>query len=172
MILGVRHATRYQYRTPVNLGAHTVHLQARPLPWHRVLSSGLSVSPAPGHRHQRVIGNLFLILAPHVRATGHGEVILSPFDCIMTNITVVEPDLVYVDAPYHDTGLTAVLDALGAQSPPLVVCEHHRAAMLPDAVGGLERVREATYGTTRLTFFRRVAAADAADDALDQRERG
>jgi len=57
----------------------------------------LSVSPAPGHRHQRVIGNLFLILAPHVRATGHGEVILSPFDCIMTNITVVEPDLVYLD---------------------------------------------------------------------------
>ena len=45
----------------------------------------LSVSPAPGHRHQRVIGNLFLILAPHVRATGHGEVILSPFDCIVSH---------------------------------------------------------------------------------------
>ena len=81
-------------------------------------------------------------------------------------------DLVYLDAPYRDTGAIAVLGALGAQSPPLVVCEHHRAAMLPDAVGGLERVREATYGTTRLTFFRRVGAADAADDALDQRERG
>jgi Uma2 family endonuclease len=57
----------------------------------------LSVSPAPGHWHQRIIGNLFLLLAPHVRASGHGEVILSPFDCIMTDITVVEPDLVYVD---------------------------------------------------------------------------
>ena len=57
----------------------------------------LSVSPAPTPRHQRVIGNLFLVLAPHVRASGRGEIFLSPFDCIMTNITVVEPDLVYVD---------------------------------------------------------------------------
>jgi Uma2 family endonuclease len=57
----------------------------------------LSVTPAPGARHQLVIGNLFLILAPHVRASGRGEVLLSPFDCIMTNITVVQPDLVYID---------------------------------------------------------------------------
>ena len=57
----------------------------------------LSVTPAPGAHHQLVIGNLFLILAPHVRASGCGEIFLSPFDCIMTNITVVEPDLVYID---------------------------------------------------------------------------
>jgi 16S rRNA (guanine966-N2)-methyltransferase len=80
--------------------------------------------------------------------------------------------LVYLDAPYQDHGLPAVLDALGAQSPPLVVCEHHRAARLPDAVGGLERVRESTYGTTRLSFYRRVGAEAAAVDARDQRERG
>jgi Uma2 family endonuclease len=57
----------------------------------------LSVTPAPSPRHQLVIGNLHLLLAPHVRASGRGQVFLSPFDCIMTNITVVEPDLVYVD---------------------------------------------------------------------------
>jgi 16S rRNA (guanine966-N2)-methyltransferase len=85
---------------------------------------------------------------------------------------IAEADLVYLDAPYRDAGAIAVLDALGAQSPPLVVCEHHRAARLPDAVGGLERVREATYGTTRLTFYRRVDAAGAPEDALDTRERG
>src|SRR5258706_56310 len=32
-----------------------------------------------------------------LRATGRGQLFLSPLDCIMTNITVVEPDLVYVD---------------------------------------------------------------------------
>jgi 16S rRNA (guanine966-N2)-methyltransferase len=80
--------------------------------------------------------------------------------------------LVYLDAPYQDQGLPAVLDALGAQSPPLVVCEHHRAARLPDAVGGLERVRESAYGTTRLSFYRRVGAEAADLDARDQRERG
>ena len=57
----------------------------------------ISVTLAPGPRHQLTIGNLFLILAPHVRASGRGEIFLSPFDCIMTNITVVEPDLVYID---------------------------------------------------------------------------
>jgi Uma2 family endonuclease len=57
----------------------------------------LSVTPAPGLPHQRILGHLHIILAAHVEASGHGEVILSPFDCIMTNITVVEPDLIYVD---------------------------------------------------------------------------
>jgi Uma2 family endonuclease len=57
----------------------------------------LSVTPAPTPRHQLSIGNLYLLLAPHVRASGRGQIFLSPFDCIMTNITVVEPDLVYVD---------------------------------------------------------------------------
>ena len=57
----------------------------------------LSVTPSPTTRHQLVIGNLYLILAPHVRATARGQLFLSPLDCIMTNITVVEPDLVYVD---------------------------------------------------------------------------
>lgn len=81
-------------------------------------------------------------------------------------------DLVYLDAPYRDRAIGAVLDALGAQSPPLVVCEHHRAASLPAAAGGLGRVREATYGTTRLSFYRRTGTAEPAMDAPDQRERG
>jgi 16S rRNA (guanine966-N2)-methyltransferase len=85
---------------------------------------------------------------------------------------IAAADLVFLDAPYKDQGLLAVLDALGAQSPPLVVCEHHRAARLPDAVGGLERVRESAYGTTRLSFYRRVGAEAADLDARDQRERG
>jgi 16S rRNA (guanine966-N2)-methyltransferase len=66
-----------------------------------------------------------------------------------------EADLAYLDAPYRDAGVLDVLDALGAESPPLVVCEHHRAMALPDVVRGLRRVREAAYGTTRLSFYRR-----------------
>jgi 16S rRNA (guanine966-N2)-methyltransferase len=81
-------------------------------------------------------------------------------------------DEAFLDAPYRDRGMAAVLDALGAQSPPVVVCEHHRAAGPPDAVGGLERVREAIYGTTRLSFYRREGAEHEAGEARDQRERG
>jgi len=57
----------------------------------------LSLIPTPTTTHQRILGHLLLILVPHVRALGHGEVMLSPFDCIMSTITVVQPDLIYLD---------------------------------------------------------------------------
>ena len=57
----------------------------------------LSVTPSPGRRHQTILGRLFVLLTLHVRATGNGEVFVSPFDVIMTNVTVVEPDIIYVD---------------------------------------------------------------------------
>jgi Uma2 family endonuclease len=58
----------------------------------------LYVTAAPRPRHQQVVGNLHLIIAQHVRRRGLGEVFLSPIDVILADITVVEPDLVYLDA--------------------------------------------------------------------------
>ena len=52
---------------------------------------------APNVRHQLIIGNLYSIFRAHVIAVGRGQVLLSPLDCIMSDITVVQPDLVYVD---------------------------------------------------------------------------
>ncbi len=57
----------------------------------------LSLIPKPTMTHQLVLGNLLMLLVPHVRALGRGEVMVSPFDCIMSTITVVQPDLIYVD---------------------------------------------------------------------------
>jgi Uma2 family endonuclease len=57
----------------------------------------LSVTPAPGTRHQRVIGAMYVLLRAHVEAHRLGEVFLSPVDCILSDITVLEPDLVYLD---------------------------------------------------------------------------
>jgi len=64
-------------------------------------------------------------------------------------------DLVFLDAPYRDDGVDDALRLLGESPPALVVCEHHRARRLPERLGGLARVRESTYGATRLTIFRR-----------------
>jgi 16S rRNA (guanine(966)-N(2))-methyltransferase RsmD len=66
-------------------------------------------------------------------------------------------DVVFLDAPYRDDSVDIALDELGAAPPRLVVCEHHRARRLPEEPGGLRRVREAHYGTTQLTFYRRTA---------------
>jgi Uma2 family endonuclease len=57
----------------------------------------LSVTPSPGTVHQQVLMNLTLILVPHVRSTGTGEMLAAPYDCILSDITVVQPDLVYID---------------------------------------------------------------------------
>jgi Uma2 family endonuclease len=57
----------------------------------------LIVTPAPRPRHQSVLGNLHLLTAEHVRQHGLGEVYLSPIDVILSRITVLQPDLVYLD---------------------------------------------------------------------------
>jgi Uma2 family endonuclease len=95
----------------------------------------LSVTPAPTPRHQLIIGNLYLLLAPHVRASGCGELFLSPFDCIMTNITVVEPDLVYVDEARHQLLSERALEgsptlAIEVLSPSSITIDRRRKLAL------------------------------------------
>lgn len=65
--------------------------------------------------------------------------------------------IAFLDAPYRDDSVQSALEELGDAPPRLVVCEHHRARRLPEEPGGLRRVREAHYGTTQLTFYRRKA---------------
>src|SRR5580693_4049272 len=70
-------------------------------------------------------------------------------------------DLCYVDAPYQDPELDAVLELLGASPPRLVVCEHHRARGIAEHIGGLTLTRDARYGLTTISFLQRDAAASA-----------
>ncbi len=67
---------------------------------------------------------------------------------------VAAADIVFMDAPYQDNGADLALELLGASPPPLVVCEHHRDRKIAENVGGLERVRQARYGLTELTFLK------------------
>src|SRR3989475_11688717 len=57
----------------------------------------IEMSPSPRPRHQTVIGNLHVLMAEHVRGRGLGEVSLSPIDVILSRITVLQPDLVYIE---------------------------------------------------------------------------
>jgi Uma2 family endonuclease len=77
----------------------------------------LVMTPSPRPRHQSVIGNLHLVFAEHVRAQGLGEVYLSPIDVILSHVTVLQPDLVYVDR----ARLEIVTDRAIEGAPTLVV---------------------------------------------------
>jgi len=57
----------------------------------------LVMTPSPRTRHQQIIGNLHVSLTEHVRGNGLGLVLLSPIDVILSRITVVQPDLVYIE---------------------------------------------------------------------------
>jgi Uma2 family endonuclease len=78
----------------------------------------LSVTPAPGTRHQRVIGAMHVLLRAHVNDRRMGEVFLSPVDCILSDVTVVQPDLVYRVAARAPLGCER-----GIEGPPTLVVE-------------------------------------------------
>lgn len=79
--------------------------------------------------------------------------------------SVVAADLVLMDPPYLDPGpalCVAALARLGeiaASEPawfPEVVLEHHRRFEPPLTRGALQCVRQSHYGSTQLSFYRRL----------------
>jgi Uma2 family endonuclease len=104
----------------------------------------LSVTPSPGTRHQQVLANLFLIMAPHVRASGRGQIFLSPFDCIMTDITVVVPDLVYLD----ESRLALLSDRAIEGSPTLAI-----EVLSPYSISIDRRRKFALYAAHDVTWY-------------------
>ena len=63
---------------------------------HELIDGEHVVTPAPVSRHQRVLGRLFLALANHVARNSVGEVFVAPFDVILSEHDVVEPDILFV----------------------------------------------------------------------------
>lgn len=53
------------------------------------------VSPSPNVLHQIIVGTLFEILLRSARKSG-GTVLLSPMDVILSDDTILQPDLLYV----------------------------------------------------------------------------
>jgi Uma2 family endonuclease len=78
----------------------------------------LSMTPAPSPQHQRISANLHEILRQHVRARQLGEVFYAPIDCILSDITIVQPDLIYLD-----TARARLVSNRGIEGPPALVIE-------------------------------------------------
>ena len=85
---------------------------------YEVHDGALSVTPAPGTRHQRVSANLFEVLRWHVTRRRLGEVLYAPLDVILSETTVLQPDLVYLDQIRR--GLAT---ERGIEGPPTLVVE-------------------------------------------------
>jgi Uma2 family endonuclease len=92
-----------------------------PTPRYELLDGDLLVTPAPRPIHQRVVQQLYLLLAPYVAASGIGEVLLSPADLELKPETILQPDVFVVPLGHipQDTWATvkALLLAVEVLSP-------------------------------------------------------
>jgi Uma2 family endonuclease len=78
----------------------------------------LSVTPSPGTRHQLVKLNLVLILSRHIRAYRLGVLLDAPMDCILSDITVLQPDVVFIDAEH-----ASIISERAIEGPPTLAVE-------------------------------------------------
>lgn len=63
---------------------------------YELLDGDLVMTPAPGTAHQRVSRNLTMLLGQSVELTGAGEIFVAPFDVVLSDTDVVQPDLLFV----------------------------------------------------------------------------
>jgi hypothetical protein len=60
---------------------------------YEILDGELSVSGAAGRTHQHVVLRLAAALDAHVTTHGLGEVYIAPFDVVLAETTIVQPDI-------------------------------------------------------------------------------
>jgi len=78
----------------------------------------IQVTPAPGTAHQQVIVNLTALLVNHVRQHQLGRVLIAPCDVLLSDITVVQPDILFVSRERH-----AIVQPKYVQGAPDLVIE-------------------------------------------------
>jgi Uma2 family endonuclease len=78
----------------------------------------LSVAPAPGSGHQRILSKLHVLLYEHVERWALGEVLFAPLDCILSPTTVVQPDLVFIE-----NSRAGLVSTRGLEGPPTLAVE-------------------------------------------------
>ena len=84
---------------------------------HEIIDGEHYVNPSPNMKHQTASINLATALWAHVRQHRLGRVFSAPFDIVLSDFDVVEPDIIFVsDARKH-----VITDAHIKGAPDLVV---------------------------------------------------
>jgi len=62
---------------------------------HELIDGEHFVTPKPNSAHQLIVGNIHFALRDHLKAHPVGVVMLAPFDIVLSDVDVVEPDLIF-----------------------------------------------------------------------------
>ena len=65
---------------------------------HELIDGEHFMTPAPSTKHQKVSGNLFSFLHAHARRTRAGEAFAAPTDVVLSDLDVVQPDVLFISA--------------------------------------------------------------------------
>lgn len=85
---------------------------------HELLHGEHFMTPAPSTRHQRISKNLLYFLEGHLRSTKAGTVFDAPTDVVLSDLDVVQPDLLFVCA-----ARAHIITEKNVQGPPDLVVE-------------------------------------------------
>jgi Uma2 family endonuclease len=85
---------------------------------HELIDGEHFVTPSPATVHQRLVGELHLALATHLKGSRLGEVFVAPFDVVLSNHDIVEPDLLVILADQRD-----ILTEKHVRGAPAIVIE-------------------------------------------------
>ena len=92
----------------------------------------LSAISTSGTRHQGTLVALVSLLHGHVRSRGLGKVFVAPTDCILSNVTVVQPDVLYIA-----NDRLPIISERGIEGAPTLVVE-----ILSSSTAHLDRGRK------------------------------
>lgn len=85
---------------------------------HEIIDGDEVVSPSPRTKHQRVAFRLAFLLERHVREHGLGEVFVAPFDVVLSDHDIVQPDVLFVS----DSRL-GLVDEVNLKGAPDLIAE-------------------------------------------------
>lgn len=85
---------------------------------HELIDGDHFMTPAPNTRHQITSSNLHRIMSSHVHQGRYGRVFSAPFDVVLSDQDVVEPDLLFVT-----TARVSIITEKNIQGAPDLVIE-------------------------------------------------
>lgn len=111
----------------VRMTTHTGHLKItyedyRLIPGdgkrHEVIDGEHVMSPSPSTKHQRIARTLLTTLTNFLRDHPLGEIFIAPYDVVLSDVDVVQPDLVFVA-----TAQAAIVTEANIRGVPTLVVE-------------------------------------------------
>ena len=125
---------------------------------YQILDGELFVTASPTPIHQLVVGNLYVLLRRHVDDRRMGTVLLSPIAVILADTTVVEPDLVYLDAEQRP-----LISRRGIEGAPRLLIE----VLSPSTKTVDQRTKSQLYARYGVSYYWIVDATARTIDAYE-----